>query len=415
MSVPAPIAAPAVAPSDPRWRERAEAAFDAGLPIADALHLTPAAGWIGLAIIALAAASALALALVAHVEVTARGPAALRTAQDTVAVLAEAAGVVSAVHVRSGERVTASQVLLALDVTASRAALAESERRLQFAESRAAQARARLDALAAERRAQLQQRARLLEERIASHAHSVQRYAQRVQDFEALRERGFVSLHARDDAADRLDDAQRQRLALLEELARVRGEVGDLAAQRETELLRLDGERAGAQAQRDAARTLLRQGLARAPQAGVVESIVVRPGEVVQAGIVVARIVPDAAPDRLVGFISERDRAFLAVGAPVRIDVRQLPAGEFGSLDGRVARIGADVAGAAEIRNALGESGVAALAQGYYQVDIELLPTGRARQLRSYLRAGMQAEVRFTLRERRVITLVLEPLRKWLQ
>jgi hemolysin D len=410
-----PIVARPVPPSDPRWRERAEAAFDAGVPIADALHLTPVAGWIGLAIMALAIACALGSAWIAHIEVTARGPAALLSAQGTVAVLAEAAGLVTAVHVHSGERVAAGQTLIALDITASRAALEESEKRLQFADSRAAQARARLDALAADRRAMLQRRAQLLEERIASHAKSVQRYEQRARDFEALRERGFVSLHARDDAADRLDDAQRQRLALLEELARVRGELGELAAQRENELLRLDGERAAALGQRDAARTMLRQGLAVAAQAGVVESVVVRQGEAVHAGMVVARIVPDGAPDRVVGFIPERDRAFLAVGAPVRIDVRQLPAGEFGSLDGRVARIGADLAGPAEIRNVLGDAGGAAATQGHYRVEIELLSTERARRLRPYLRAGMQADVRFTLRERRVITLVIEPLRKWLQ
>ena len=116
--------------------------------------------------------------------------------------LAEAAGLVTAVHVHSGERVAAGQTLIALDITASRAALEESEKRLQFADSRAAQARARLDALAADRRAMLQRRAQLLEERIASHAKSVQRYEQRARDFEALRERGFVSLHARDDAAE---------------------------------------------------------------------------------------------------------------------------------------------------------------------------------------------------------------------
>jgi multidrug resistance efflux pump len=410
-----PIVARPVAPSDPRWRESAEAAFDAGAPIADALRLTPVAGWMGLALVALAIASALCVALVAHIEVTARGPATLQTAQGAVVVLAEAAGLVTAVHVHSGERVAAGQALIAFDVTASRAALEESEKRLQFADNRAAQARARLDALAADRRAMLQRRAQLLEERIASHAKSVQRYEQRMQDFEALRERGFVSAHARDDAADRLDDAQRQRLALMEELARVRGELGDLAAQRETELLRLDGERAGAQGQRDAARTMLRQGVALAALAGVVESVVVRQGEAVQAGTVVARIVPDEPPDRVVGFIAERDRAFLAVGAAVRIDVRQLPAGEFGSLDGRVARIGADLAGTAEIRNVLGDSGVAAPTQGLYRVDIALLPSEKARRLRPYLRAGMLADVRFTLRERRVITLVIEPLRRWLQ
>jgi multidrug resistance efflux pump len=409
------IVARPVAPSDPRWRERAEAAFEAGVPIADALHLTPVAGWMGLALVALATAAALCLALVARVEVTARGPAALRAAQGTVIVLAEATGLVTVVHVRSGERVAAGQALIALDVTASRAALEESEKRLHFADDRAAQARARLDALSADRRALLQRRAQLLEERIASHAKSVQRYEQRMKDFEALRERGFVSVHARDDAADRLDEAQRQRLALMEELARVRGELGELATQRENELLRLDAERATAQGQRDAARTMLRQGLALAPQAGVVESVVVHQGEAVQAGMVVARIVPDDAPDRVVGFIAERDRAFLAVGAPVRIDVRQLPAGEFGSLDGRVARIGADLAGTAEIRNVLGDSGVGPGAQAHYRVEIELLPTERVRRLRPYLRAGMQADVRFTLRERRVITLVLEPLRRWLQ
>jgi multidrug resistance efflux pump len=409
---PSPRIEPMLA-SDPRWRENVEAAFDAGVPIIEALRVAPASTWIGVVLIGLVVASAFLFAFFGPIEVTARGPGALRAAQGSVSALAETSGPVLKVLVHSGERVSAGQVLLQIDATAMEATLQESERRLQFLSTQAQVASTHLDALTAERREQLQARVALLQSRVANQAQSVARFEQRLRDFEQLRARGFVSAHARDDTAEKLDEARRQQLAIGEELSQTRAQLAELTAQRESERLRLDEDRVSALARRDAARTVLRQSIVTAPRAGVVESIVVRSGEVVQPGTTVAKIVPDAAPTHVVAFVSERDRAFLTPGAAARLELQQLPVGEFGSLHGTVARIGADLATSGELQDALGEGHD--VKGPHYRVEIELEPDAQYRKLASFLRVGVRADVRFTLRERRIITLILEPLRKWLQ
>ena len=401
-----------VAPGEAGWSERVEAAFDQGEPIAAALRMTPPGAWMAAALLGAAVLSATVFSVLGSVEVTARGPAALRAAGGTLPLLAETAGPVAWVGVHSGERVTAGQRLLGIDATALKASLEESERRLRFIESQAASSGDRRDQLSIERRRQLDARLQGLDERLASQDAAVARLARRLKDMDELQGQGFVSAHARDAEADRLDEARRQRIALTEERARVRGEIAELQAQRETDQLRLSEDHATALARRDAAQSMLRQTVAVAPRPGVVEAVVVRPGELVQPGTVVARLVPDAAPSEVVAFISERDRAFLSPGASARIEVRQLPSGEFGALRGRVTRIGGDLVGAAEWHDVMGDAAMPAAP--LYRVEIAPEADARLARLKPWLRAGMQADVRFTLRERRVITLILEPLRKWL-
>jgi multidrug resistance efflux pump len=401
-----------VAPGDALWRERVEAAFDQGEPIAAALRMTPPGAWMAVALLGAALLTATGFAVLGSVEVTARGPAALRAAGGTLPLLAEATGPVAWVSVRSGERVQAGQRLLGIDATQLAATLEESQRRLKFIESQSALSGDRLEGLGAERRRQLEARIEGLDQRLLNQSATIERFARRLKDMEELQAKGFVSSHARDDEADRLDEARRQRIALTEERARVRGEIAELQAQRETEHLRLREDHATALARRDAAQSMLRQTVATAPRAGVVEAVVVRQGELVQPGTVVARLVPDTAPGEVVAFISERDRAFLSPGAAARIEVRQLPSGEFGALHGRVTRIGGDLVGTAEWRDVMGDAAMPS--SPLYRVEIAPEADARLDRLKPWLRAGMQADVRFTLRERRLITLILEPLRKWL-
>jgi membrane fusion protein len=403
---------PPAAPGAAGWSERVEAAFNEGEPIASALRMTPPGAWIAVALLGTALLSASVFAALGSVEVTARGPAALRAAEGTLSLLAETAGPVGQVAVRSGERVAAGQRLIGIDATALTAALEESERRLKFLESQAALSGMRLDALAGERRRQLEARIQGLDARLATQSESIERLANRLKDMDSLRSEGFLGAHTRDDDALRLDDARRQQVALMEERARARGEMAEVQAQRETEQLRLREDFATAQARRDAAQSMLRQTVVAAPRAGVVESVVVRQGELVQPGTVVARLVPDAAPGQVVAFIAERDRAFLLPGAVAHIEIRQLPSGEFGALRGRVTRVGRDLVSAGEWRDVMGDTALPDTPM--YRVEIVPEASGRLDRLKPWLRAGMQADVRFTLRERRIITLVLEPLRKWL-
>jgi hypothetical protein len=133
----------------------------------------------------------------------------------------------------------------------------------------------------------------------------------------------------------------------------------------------------------------------------------------VSADDVVARLIPDGTPLTVVSFVPERDRAFLAIGATARIEVDQLPSAEFGAINGRITRIGSDVASAAELREALGDH--AQVAGPMVRVELTVTDDAQRQKLLPHLRAGSLVGVRYTLRRRRVITLIVEPLRHFLE
>lgn len=402
--------APPVDAADPRFVRRALRACATGQPIAPVLRIAPVPAYAGLLLLALLVLTALAVAVFGSVEVSARGRGVLRAAEGTLPILAEVAGPVAQVSVRSGERVEAGQLLMRIDAAPIAASLAESERRLQFLDQQGVAAQQRLEALDVRRRQGLSERAALLQQRINQQNATLQRLDQRKATYDDLRARGFISEGARDDVLERRDEAVRLMLSLKDELTRVRGEVAQLEADAQLARLRWSEDRDGAAARRDAAQTLLRQSRIVAAHPGVVESVAVRVGEQVMPGTPLARLVPGDAPSTLVSFIAERERAFLRIGAVVRVEVDQWPAGEFGALRGRVLRIAADTATPEELRDILSDSQAA---QGpYYRVEVGALT--HVGNTAFKLRPGMRATLRFHLRDRRLITFVLEPLKKWL-
>jgi len=194
-------------------------------------------------------------------------------------------------------------------------------------------------------------------------------------------------------------------------LSQLQQRVAALAADEERERLKLKQEGAEAHARYDRSVALLEQTVLRAPKAGVVDALLAQSGEMVTPGSALGRLVPTVAASRVVAVIEERNRAFLQSGSTVRLELDQLPPGEFGALHGSVERIGADLIPAAELRDIVGAEAMGA----WYRVEIALSDDGQARALAQYLRPGMLVTARYHLRVRRIITLALEPLRAWFE
>ena len=120
------------------------------------------------------------------------------------------------------------------------------------------------------------------------------------------------------------------------------------------------------------------------------------------------KLIPDAGVLQAVSFLPERDRAFINAGDRARIELEQLPSAEFGSLTGHVKRISSDLASPYEVKDAFGEEG--AVQGPAYRVELTFDAPVRPLPLRP----GMLLNVRYTLRRQRVISLVFQPLAKWL-
>ena len=76
-------------------------------------------------------------------------------------------------------------------------------------------------------------------------------------------------------------------------------------------------------------------------------------------------------------------------------------------------RIADDLASQFELREALGDNPLPA--QPTFRVELRITDAGAVTRAGASLRPGMLMNARFTLRRQRLITLVLDPLRKWLR
>ena len=115
---------------------------------------------------------------------------------------------------------------------------------------------------------------------------------------------------------------------------------------------------------------------------------------------------------RAVSFLSERNRSLTRRDDIVRLELAQFPYTEFGTVRGSIDRVDHKPASASEIRAALGEN--ARIADPVYRVEIAILPDSSSGKEPIPLRAGMRADVRYTVRRDRPILVLFAPLRRWL-
>lgn len=395
----------------PEFSERALTAFAAGRLPSEVLQLAGPRIWSVFLVLASLVASGIAVSVLGSVEVTARGRGMVRGAERPLALQAAIPGRLDAWRVAPGEKVAAGQIIATLDVTELRAAVAEAQQQVAAIDARASASAERIAATYGEQRKGLTDEANKLRDRLASMRDTMEMFERHVAMMRQLNRKEAASRLAVDDKVEKVNLIKADILSVESELARLQQRVAALTAEEERERLRLNQERADVQARRDRAVALLDQTVLRAPRAGVVETQLVQAGEMVQPGAALGRLVPEAQASRVVAVIEERSRAFLQPGSTVRLELDQLPPGEFGALHGTVERIGADLIPAAELRDIVGAEAMGA----WYRVEIALADDGQTRALGQHLRPGMLVTARYHLRMRRIITLALEPLRYWLE
>lgn len=359
-------------------------------------------------------AAALLVALVGSVagtvEVTGRGRGILRPTPGIQVLISAIGGTVAQVHASSGQAMRMGEPILRLDSATLQSQLLEAEREIQLLQSDFKAFALRQDRLQAEQEATLRARLGMLEEQELSQGDSVKLYQRKLVANQELQKAGLVSSITVDEAKEALAQAKRQLGASRQALVQARQELASVQARREEDLWRREHDLRQALSKRDALQLSLAQAQVQAPADATLEALLVKPGDVIQAGQAIGRLVPKGSPLQVVAFLPEKDRAFVKAGDEARLELDQLPYTEFGTLRARVVRIAGDLASAQEIQEAMGEAGK--LEGGNYRVELELEKL--TRPIRAPLRTGMLMNIRFTLRKQRPITLFLEPLRRWL-
>jgi multidrug resistance efflux pump len=322
-------------------------------------------------------------------------------------------GTVGQVEVHSGQEVREGEVLVRIDAPTVQARLHEARRTSEAVGEAFALASRRQDLAYARQCGTLRHREARLQEQVASLETSQARARARLRAQERLGHEGILSPAGVEDAREAQAQAQRTLTSALQSLEQVRQERASLEHQRQENLWARQQTVRNARTQEESLAYIHAQTVVRAPRDGVVEALLVKPGDVVAPGKALGKVVPRGQPLHAVGFLQEKDRAFVKPGDAAVLEMDQLPYAEYGTVKARVVRIGADLASPHEVQEALGEGQV--LAQPCFRVELEILDAPAARRAQVPLRSGMMLNARFTLRRQRLITLVLEPLRKWLR
>ncbi|MBX3185715.1 MAG: HlyD family efflux transporter periplasmic adaptor subunit [Labilithrix sp.] len=136
-------------------------------------------------------------------------------------------------------------------------------------------------------------------------------------------------------------------------------------------------------AQKDLAASILKQRVLRAPVAGAVTDIRVRPGQRLAAGEPVLALAPKDAPISLVCAIPGEYRPMIATGLPVRFS---LDGYRYEYHDMVVEDVGTEVVGAAEVRRYLGPETADALhlAEGSYVLVRGRIPSSFLSEGKTY-------------------------------
>jgi membrane fusion protein len=376
------------------------------------VRVSPPWTWALLWVLVSAVGVALVASFVGHVEVTGRGRGILRPTLGVRALTSQLSGTVTRVEARSGDRVTAGAMLLRIESPSVQAQLLEADRELEALKNGYSNVSSQQDQHYAEQIDSLRAREKRIVEQIASLRGSVQHFQRRVQADLGLLAKGLVSDLAVSESRDALAQAERQLGGAEQTLDQTRQELASLEARRGDEVWNRQQLVATAQNKRDALALVLQQSVVQAPQDGTVEALLVKPGEVVQAGQVLGKLVPVDSPLEVVSFLAERDRAFAKPGDEVELELDQLPHAQYGTLKARIVRIGDDLASPAELHDALGEEQQKLMVPSY-RVELEITDARAADDAHVKLRTGGLMNVRYTLRRERLATLVLSPLKRW--
>jgi multidrug efflux pump subunit AcrA (membrane-fusion protein) len=348
-------------------------------------------------------------ALFASVEVTVKAPGALRAPEGLRPVESAIGGAIAEVSVHAGDEVSAGQLIARLAVAQLDASLTSKRQELEALKQQNALGEAsdkayaqRIDTALQGRRRVLQSRRQLNQELRAQRRDLLDR------THEAVRE-GVGSLNqelaSRESLHEALDAGQllRSNLADIDvQLADVRNQLAERALARDIALAR-------AQAALLEVETLIAHAEVRSPAAGRIESLLAKPGAVVQAGQLIAQIVPAGAPRSIVAFLPASETAFIAVGTSARVELESLPVSEFGMAQATVRRISADIADPQEQAAAFGQATPGAT------VRVELEIDSASDKMTPHLRSGERVIVRLHRRERRIISLMFEFARTLLE
>ena len=377
------------------------------------VRVSPPWTWALLMVLLSGLGSALLGSIFGKVEVNGRGRGIIRPSSGIRMVVAKLDGTVGQIDVHSGQQVKAGDLLVRIEAPPVQAQLLEAERQVQTVRKHFKVTALLQDRAHAEQSRRLRARIHKLQEQIGSQQDSIGMLERDLKRNLALERAGIVSPVTVDQARESAANAQRQSHLMEQALEQASQEWAGLDNSRQESLWQRRQTIQNAEVRAESLAFMLGQTRLEAPEDGMVEAMLVKPGEVVRTGQALCKLIPRDAPLHVVAFLEEKDRAFVKPGDEVKLELDQLPYAEYGTLRARIERISDDLAAPFELHEALGDNPLPNLPT--FRVELRITDAGAVAKAGIPLRSGMLMNARFTLRRQRLITLVLDPLRKWLR
>jgi HlyD family secretion protein len=409
----APPDAPTLAgrPQESLFRKQALEHFLREQEQREPLKVSPPWTWSLFWVLGALCLSALLFAVFGKVEVQNRGRGILRPVAGVRVLHAQVGGVLAETFARSGDQLKAGQPIARLDAAQVQGAKLEAERNLALLQGAGGGFRAKEQVLLQQQISSVHGKIASQEAQVASYQASFEYQERNLAKHRSLHEQKLISPQELEKTQEEMNNARRQRDAARQQLVSLQQELAALESQREQQRWQQTQEMQGAQTKREALESTLRQTEVLAPVDGFLEALVAKPGDLLQPGQPIAKLIPAGSPLLVVSFVAEKDRAYLKEGDEVALELEAYPYAEFGTLKGRISRIASDLASPHEVREALGED--AKLEAPSFRAEIALDGNRPRRMEAAILRPGMLLQARYTLRRQRIIVMVLEPLKRW--
>lgn len=364
--------------------------------------------WAALAMLVTLVTTLVGVAFLGRVEVVSEARGTLRVDGGPRPVAVQSSGVLTSLKIRAGDRVHAGQELASIESKSLRAVVDRAARELDLLREEGKRADKENQARHHETLEALKKKRRLLGRRVVlkrAHARRLRAHARRVRSLSEQK----LAVEAEALAAEQAAAAAREELLVLEQqAAEVRIEIADRQHAFASEHINRKLQTRKAENELQEAKTRALLGQVRAPEGGQVESLLVSARQVVQAGQVIAQIVPDQEVTRAVVFAPEKDGAFLRPGLGATLEFPSLPVGEFGRARATVSRVAHDRPLPAEVAAVLGGS-----SQTEDLIRVELTVTEDAvwNKMAHRLRSGAQLTARLETRKRRIASLLFDFVR----
>lgn len=221
---------------------------------------------------------------------------------------------------------------------------------------------------------------------------------------QALQEQYIATTRSQGEVQQAQEETRRLRAELMQQQAeghQSQLEIQQQLQQLEVQMNELHAKITETESLLKAAKTQLGELYLYAPVTGTVSSLAVRNiGEVAQSGQTIAEIAPDGVPLVLSATLPDRESGFVKVGMPVQIKFDAFPFQEYGVMKGEVVSISPDAT-------------VDDQQEATYEVEIALRQDKPTRSdQRLALKAGQTASAEILTRERRIIDVLLDPIKK---